>query len=234
MQTSPGHVRTCTFSYLILSPFLRPQHSLHHSYLYFLLSVSDVKSPIFFSHSICNESASISVPPSKMYPNPAGYRLISPLTAATLTQTTATSQQLPNYYFPYVSPHSKLSILNTDLLSLIYSSKTLVSPYCQVLSQSKSHCPYITIFPYCLSDLICSTCSPCPIQSRSLKTLSSQGLCVFSTLCLNYSSPRCPHEFLSCFLQFSVFKLSLRPSLTTPYKMKTSSHIAHISILSTN
>lgn len=49
-----------------------------------------------------------------------------PPTAATLTQTTTTFQQLLTD--PPVSPHSQLSILSTDLLSPIYSSKTLVRP----------------------------------------------------------------------------------------------------------
>lgn len=129
--------------------------------------------------SISNAPASYISSSFKIYPNSAEYRLHSPSTAVILIQTTTISQKPPNWLL-YVSPHSQPSILNTDLPSLMYSSKTLVrsspSPVKKHLTVTshlrvKATVLIASVLPHCLSELVPSTCSPC-----TPSMLPSQGL----------------------------------------------------------
>lgn len=127
-----------------------------------------------FSHiSSSNALASYTCSFFKICPNSAGYRLLSPSAAATLIQTTTISQQCSNW-FSYFSSHSQPSFLNSDFLSLIYASKTLVRSYHSPVKKHLTVTSHLrvkaavfvaSVLSHCLLELIHSMSSTCSIQS---------------------------------------------------------------------
>lgn len=112
-----------------------------------------------FSHISLSNALASYTSSFKICPNSAGCRLLSSSPAAALIQTTI-SQQCPNW-FSYFSPHSHPSFLNTDFLSSVYSSKTLVRSY---HSPAKKHLTVTSHLRVKAAVLVASVLSHCLLE----------------------------------------------------------------------